>query len=55
VGGLCGLPGCGVAQRLRRCGACRARAYCCTPHQAADWARHKPECAAARASNAAAP
>jgi hypothetical protein len=44
AGGMCGLPGCGVVTKLRRCGGCRGRAYCCPPHQAADWARHRPEC-----------
>ena len=53
AGTMCALPGCGAMSRvrdgegsaaktsLRRCGACRADAYCSVGHQHADWARHK--------------
>jgi hypothetical protein len=62
----CALPGCGVRTRadgtsarpLRRCGACRAVAYCGPAHQRADWARHRLECrseAAERAAGSGAP
>jgi hypothetical protein len=36
--------------KLRRCGACKAVAYCCGEHQRGDWARHKGECAALAAA-----
>jgi hypothetical protein len=53
----CAFPGCspdgGAAadQPLPRCSGCRAASYCCAAHQRADWARHRPECLAARAAN----
>jgi hypothetical protein len=54
--GACAFPGCSpdgsaaADQPLRRCSGCRAASYCCEAHQRADWARHRPECLAARAA-----
>jgi hypothetical protein len=31
------------AKAFKRCGRCRAHAYCCPEHAAADWKRHKRE------------
>ena len=63
-GKSCGLLGCGLARRaddpgraMARCARCRRAAYCCSAHQKDDWARHKAECrapAAAQAANATA-
>jgi hypothetical protein len=53
----CAFPGCSpdgsaaADQPLPRCSGCRAASYCCAAHQRADWARHRPECLAARAAN----
>ncbi len=49
-GVMCAAPGCRHAQqegpaKLKRCAGCAGGAvYCSKEHQAADWARHKPEC-----------
>ena len=60
-GKRCGLPGCGGTRRadeperaMARCARCRRAAYCCSTHQKDDWARHKAECAAFAAQQAAA-
>jgi hypothetical protein len=41
----CALPDCGQAEphpkTFKLCGRCRAAAYCCAAHQAADFKRHK--------------
>jgi hypothetical protein len=59
-GRMCALPGCGARKRgdgsgkgLLRCGACRRVAFCGAAHQREDWERHKTECAALRAADAA--
>ena len=43
----CTLPACDALEAhpkaFKTCGRCRARAYCCTEHAAADWKRHKRE------------
>ncbi len=52
----CALPGCAASEphptAFKFCGACKTVHYCCKEHQAADWARHKPACKAARAAAA---
>jgi hypothetical protein len=60
AGKRCGLPGCGASRRMddaernmAKCGRCRRLAYCCSAHQREDWPRHKPECRAAAAAQAA--
>ncbi len=44
----CGAKTGAAGAALKRCAACRGLAYCSPRCQAADWARHKPECAAAQ-------
>jgi hypothetical protein len=36
----------GGGRKLKRCGSCKAVAYCSAAHQREDWARHKGECGA---------
>jgi hypothetical protein len=41
----CALPGCEATEphpkAYKLCGRCKAAAYCCQPHAAEDWKRHK--------------
>jgi hypothetical protein len=43
----CSLPTCGAKEAhprdFKRCGRCRAAAYCGAAHAAEDWRRHKRE------------
>jgi hypothetical protein len=56
----CALPSCGAQEtsvrEFKRCGACKAAAYCCAEHAAQHWALapggHKRECVAARERHA---
>ena len=61
-GAACGLHSCALAgcaatevhiSQFKKCGACKAAAYCCREHQVEDWPAHKAACKAAR--KAAAP
>jgi hypothetical protein len=57
---MCALPGCcartraeDAKKKLLRCGTCRGAWYCGAAHQREDWRRHKADCAATAAQEAA--